>query len=160
MSKGLLIGFNSARRIWTGKKLVWVYGDIKFIFKRNFLPFLRVASNLLKIAYQAVYRLFSFALHQFLVCAYELKRSEASQKSCFKSAENRTTNSLWVGDHRYTSISYTSNLIQVQSDLKLQNLDFEVPNQLKIGQRVAYGQAIIGTWKFCACQICCGFRAI
>ena len=34
MSKGLLIGFNCARRIWTDQKLIWIYGDIKFIFKR------------------------------------------------------------------------------------------------------------------------------
>ena len=32
--------------------------------------------------------------------------------------------------------------------------------RLKIGQRVAYRLAVIGTRGFCACQNCYGFRAI
>ena len=42
-----------------------------------------------------------------------------------------------------------------------ENLDFEVvPNQLKIGQRVAYGQAVFGTREFFECQNWYGFIAI
>ena len=33
------------------------------------------------------------------------KKGEATQKSCFKSAENRAASSLWVVGHRYSEIS-------------------------------------------------------
>ena len=50
--------------------------------------------------------------------------SEASQKSCFKSAENRAVSSLWLGGHRYSSILCTSKLLWFESDFKLENLTF------------------------------------
>ena len=90
-----------------------------------------------------------------------IRRNHGTPGSCFKSAENRATSSPQVGGHRYTSISCASKLLWVQSELKLKNLDFEVAsNQLKIGQQVAYGQAVIGMWGFFTYQNCCGFRAI
>ena len=41
------------------------------------------------------------------------KKGEATQKSCFKSAENRAASSLWVGGHRYTGIKFASKLLWV-----------------------------------------------
>ena len=46
------------------------------------------------------------------------RRRRAEQKSCFDLADTFKTSSLWVGDHRYTSISCTSKLLWVQSHLK------------------------------------------
>ena len=57
--------------------------------------------------------------------------------------------------------NYVSKLLQVQSDLKLTNLNPKVAsNQLKIGQQVAHGQAVIAPRAFCARQNSYRFRAI
>ena len=89
------------------------------------------------------------------------KKRKVNTKSCFKSAENLAASSPQIGDHRYTSISCASKLLQVQSDLKLKNLVFEVAsNELKIGQLVAYRQAVKHIQGFCMRQNSYGFRAI
>ena len=65
---------------------------------------------------------------------------KATLRMFSKSAENRAASSLWVGRYRYVGILGASKVLRGQSDLRLKNIDFElVPNQLKIGQRVASG---------------------
>ena len=60
-------------------------------------------------------------------------------KRSFKSDENRAASSLWIAGHRYTRILCASKLKWVESNLKLQNLEFEVVLiRLEMVQRVAY----------------------
>ena len=65
-TEGLLIGFNCAEGTQASPNL-YAYSAIWSSYWSQVLAFVRVSSYLMKIANQAVYRLFSLALQQFLL---------------------------------------------------------------------------------------------